>query len=138
MRLRQNAKVELIRSVPLFSRCTRKELEAIAAEADELALPEGRELTRQGERGQEFIVMVDGSATVVRDGREVKRLGAGDFLGEIALLAKTPRTATVTTASQARVLVLTEGSFQRVTERLPSVRKRVLAALAERIPTDEP
>src|SRR5688500_10479185 len=61
MKLHKNAKIELLKRVPLFSRCTKKELEAIAAQADELFLPEGSELTRQGGHGREFMVIADRS-----------------------------------------------------------------------------
>jgi len=81
MRLRKSAKEDLIKSVPLFSECSRRELAALAAEADELTVPEGKELTRQGERGREFMVIVDGSAKVVKDGRTVNELGPIDFPG---------------------------------------------------------
>ena len=136
MRLHKNAKIELIRKVPLFSQCTKKELAAIAAQADELTLSEDRVLVRQGERGREFVVIAEGSADVHRNGRRINRLGAGDFLGEIALLSDRPRTATVTTTSPTRVLVLTDGAFRRVTTELPSVLTRLLAVLSERLHAD--
>src|SRR5215203_1798036 len=122
MRLHKNAKIELLKSVPLFSRCTKKELGAIAAESDELFLPEGAELTKQGGHGREFMVIVDGSADVQRDGRRINQLGSGDFLGEIALLSDAPRTASVTTTSATRLLVLTDRAFARVTDEMPSIR----------------
>ena len=136
MRLHKNAKIELIRNVPLFAHCTKKELAAIAAQADELTLPEDRVLVRQGERGREFVVIAEGSADVRRNGRRINRLGAGDFLGEIALLSGAPRTATVTTTSKTKVLVLTDRAFKRVTSELPSVLTRLLAALSERLHAD--
>lgn len=136
MKLRKNAKVELIRKAPLFSRCSKKELQAIAGYADELSLPEGKELTKQGARGREFVVIVEGSADVRKNGRRVNRLGAGDFVGEIALLSGAPRTATVTTTSPTRVLVLTDSAFKRVTEQVPSVHLSVLAALSQRLHAD--
>ena len=108
MCLRKDAKIELIRSVPLFSRCTKKELAAIASEAYEFHPKEGTKLTRQGQRGREFMVIVEGSAEVVKNGRRVARLGPGDFLGEIALLCGAPRNATVTTTSPTRLLVVTD------------------------------
>jgi CRP/FNR family cyclic AMP-dependent transcriptional regulator len=77
MGLRKNAKVAFIKGVPLFARCTKKELELIAAEATELALPSGRVLTTQGQRGREFIVIADGTAEVRKNGRLVARLGPG-------------------------------------------------------------
>jgi CPA1 family monovalent cation:H+ antiporter len=136
MRLRKDAKIELIARVPLFGRCTKKELNAIAARADELTLPEGKVLARQGERGREFVVIVDGAADVHRDGRRINQLGRGDFLGEIALLSGAPRTATVTTTSPTRILVLTDAAFKSLTADLPSVQTRLLAALSARLHDD--
>jgi CRP/FNR family transcriptional regulator, cyclic AMP receptor protein len=136
MRLRKSAKQQLIKSVPLFSHATGRELAALAAEADELTVPEGKELTRQGERGREFMVIVDGSARVSKNGRTINKLGAGDFIGEIALLSDVPRTATVTTTSETTVLVLTDRAFKRVADKIPSVHKSLLAALSERLQAD--
>ena len=136
MRLRRDAKIELIARVPLFGHCTKKELNAIAARADELSLPEGRVLVRQGERGREFVVIVDGAADVRRNGRRINELGRGDFLGEIALLSGAPRTATVTTTAPTRILVLTDSAFKQVITELPSVQSRLLAALSARLHDD--
>ena len=136
MRLRKDAKIELIARVPLFGHCTKKELGAIAARADELSLPERRELVRQGERGREFVVIVDGAADVRRNGRKINELGRGDFLGEIALLSGAPRTATVTTTTPTRILVLTDSAFKQVITELPSVQTRLLAALSARLHDD--
>jgi CRP/FNR family transcriptional regulator, cyclic AMP receptor protein len=134
--LRKNMKIELIRRVPLFSRCTKKELAAIAGEADELVVPEGRTLARQGATGSEFVVIVEGSADVRKNGRKVNRLGAGDFLGEIALISGAARTATVTTTSEARILVLNDRGFRRLTKEIPSLQASVLKALSERLQAD--
>jgi CRP-like cAMP-binding protein len=136
VRLRKNAKVELIRAVPLFARCTSRELAALAAEADELVVRGGATLTRQGERGREFIVIVDGSADVSRNGRRINRLAAVDFLGAIALISEAPRTATVTTTAESLLLVLTDRAFRRVVEQVPSVQASLLKALAERLQAD--
>ena len=136
VQLHKNAKIELIRRVPLFSRCTKRELAALAAEADELTVPEGRTLARQGASGREFIVIVDGSAEVTKGGRPINRLGKGDFLGEIALVAGVPRTATVVTTSKTRLLVLTDRAFGRVVKEMPSVQGSVLKALSERLEAD--
>jgi CRP/FNR family transcriptional regulator, cyclic AMP receptor protein len=136
MRLRKSAKEQLIKGVPLFSHCSGRELAAIAAEADELTLPDGKELTHQGERGREFMVIVDGSARVTKNGRKINELKAGDFLGEIALLSDVPRTATVTTTSETTVLVLTDRAFKRVADKIPSVHRSLLAALSDRLQAD--
>ena len=92
MRLRKDAKIELIRSVPLFSRCTKKELAAIASEAYEFSPPEGTKLTRQGQRGREFIVIVDGSAEVVKNGRRIARLVPATFSARSRYCAAPPAT----------------------------------------------
>jgi CRP/FNR family transcriptional regulator, cyclic AMP receptor protein len=133
VRLHKNAKVELLKGVPLFARCSKKELAEIATIADEIDLPEGKQLTKEGGRGREFFVLLDGSADVRRNKRKVKTLGPGDFLGEIALVTKTPRTATVTTSSPVRALVVSEQNFRRLLERSPDVQIKVLEALAERV-----
>ena len=130
MALRKNAKIELIKSVPLFSSCSKKELEAIAAQADELVVPEGKVLTKEGARGREFMVIVDGSAEVRKKGRRLNLLGSGDFLGEIALLSGGPRTATVTTTSETDLLVLTDRAFSSVTKKMPSIHASVVQALS--------
>ncbi len=134
--LRKNAKIELIKRVPLFSRCTRRELELLARESDELTVPEGRPLTTQGQTGREFIVIVDGAAEVRKHGRRINQLGPGDFLGEIALFTGAPRTATVTTTSPSRLLVLTDRAFRHVTEQMPSVQGSIIKALSERLQAD--
>jgi CRP-like cAMP-binding protein len=133
VRLHKDAKIELLKTVPLFARCSKKELAEIATIADEIDLPEGRQLTKEGGRGREFFVLLEGNADVKRKRRKVKSLGAGDFLGEIALVTKAPRTATVTTTSPVRVLVVTEQNFRRLLERSPDVQIKVLEALAERV-----
>jgi len=136
MRLRQDRKRELIKSVPIFSRCSKKELEALGSEFDEIDVPSGRTLTKQGEPGREFVVIVSGSAEVKKDGRRVNMLGAGDFLGEIALLSGGPRTATVTTVSDSDLLVLSSRSFARLTKEVPSLHASVVKALSERLAAD--
>lgn len=136
MGLRKNAKIELIKTVPLFSRCSKKELAAVAAEADELVMPEGRPLATQGARGAEFVVIVDGSADVTKNGRRINQLGPGSFLGEIALFSGAPRTATVTTTSETRILVLTDRGFRRLTNEMPSIQASILKALSERLQAD--
>src|SRR5579862_3928836 len=136
MRLRKDAKVELIRSVPLFSHCAKSELAALAAEADELSVPAGKNLTTEGDRGREFMVIVEGTADVKRNGRRINQLGPGSFVGEIALLTGVPRTATVTTTSDALLLVLTDRAFKRVVAQMPSVQGSVMTALAERLQAD--
>ena len=133
MRLGRNEKVDLIRGVPLFTHCSRAELAEVAKIADEIDVREGKELTREGDRGREFFVLLEGNATVKQGSRKVNTLGPGDFFGEIALVSRSPRTATVTTTTPARLLVITATSFRSLLEHQPKIQLRVLEALADRL-----
>jgi CRP-like cAMP-binding protein len=132
--LRKDAKIELLKRVPLFELCSKRELGQIAMLADELDLPGERNLTREGAGGFEFIILVEGAADVVRNGRVVNELGPGDFVGEIALVTGQPRTATVRTRGPARVLVLAASGFRVLMREVPSIQEKVLAAVTARIP----
>ena len=134
--LRKNAMIELLKRVPLFERCSKRELGEIAMLADELDLPSARDLTREGAGGFEFIILVDGQADVVRGVRVVNELGPGDFVGEIALVSGKPRTATVRTRGPARVLVITASGFRTLMRDVPSIKDKVLAAVTARIPDE--
>jgi CRP-like cAMP-binding protein len=134
--LKKNAKVELIKSVPLFSGLSKRELGEVAGIADELAIAPGTELTHEGAAGHEFLVLVEGTADVRRKGRKINTLSSGDFLGEIALVTGTPRTATVTTTAPARMLVITERDFKSLLRRSPPLQLKILEALASRLPND--
>jgi CRP-like cAMP-binding protein len=136
VRLRKNAKVDLLARVPLFSGCSKRELSEVAALADELDVPDGTTLIREGERGREFFVIVDGGVSVTKGGKRVSTLGAGDWIGEIALVSDVPRTATVTTTSPSRVLVVTDRAFSGLIKRSPSIALKVLASVAERLKPD--
>jgi CRP/FNR family transcriptional regulator, cyclic AMP receptor protein len=134
--LRKDAKIELLKRVPLFERCSKKELAQIAALADEVDLPSARDLTKEGAGGFEFLILVDGEADVVRNGRKVNVLGPGDFVGEISLVTGRPRTATVRTRGPARVLVLAATGFRTLMHDVPSIQEKVLAAVTARLPDD--
>jgi CRP-like cAMP-binding protein len=136
VRLGRDAKVELLRSVPLFSGCSKTELRRLAATADEVDLREGHVLMREGRPGREFFVLIEGSVEVTAKGRKLTDLGGGDWFGEIALLTKVPRTATVTTTSPARALVLTDRAFRQLVETMPSIGIKVLASVGERLAAD--
>ena len=131
--LRRNQKVELIQKVPLFSSLSKGELAEVASIADEIDFREGKELIRQGARGREFFVLLDGAVDVTQDGRRINQLGPGDFFGEIALVAKTPRSATVEATSPVSALVIEARSFRALLEHSPQIQLRVLQSLAERV-----
>lgn len=132
MRLRKDAKLELLRRVPLFADCSKRELGEIAQLADELALPEGRTLIEEGKLGHEFFVLVDGTVDVRRKGRKLATLDGGSYFGEMALVSSRPRNATVTATSPVRVLVVHEQGFRALLRRHPSIQLKVLRTLADR------
>jgi CRP-like cAMP-binding protein len=134
--LGKDAKMDLIRSVPLFEDCSRKELREIAAAVDEVVVPAGYVLTKEGASGKELVVIVEGAADVRRRGRKINELVSGDFLGEIALISGSPRTATVRTTVPTHALVLTGQAFRRLVKTIPSIQMKVLEALARRLPSD--
>lgn len=136
MALRKNAKIELLKRVPLFALCSKADLAQVAAIADEVYLPVGRALTKEGERGREFFVLIDGSVHVRQRGKFIEELGDGDFFGEISLVAKQPRTATVETVAPSRVLVITDRDFDRLLKDVPDIQLKVMRALARRMAPD--
>ena len=95
------------------------------------------ELIREGEPGREFFVVVDGEIEVRRGSRRVARLGAGSFVGEIALLSRSPRTATVVATTPLRVLAIEGRDFVELLDSLPELWLKVARALADRVDADE-
>jgi CRP/FNR family cyclic AMP-dependent transcriptional regulator len=134
--LRKDTKIELLKQVPLFDRCSKSDLRQIATIADEMALPAGRELMREGDRGREFVVLIEGRAEVRRKGRFVRELCDGDFVGEIALVADIPRTATITTLSPVDVLFITARDFRTLLRDVPSLWPKVIYTVAMRLPPE--
>jgi CRP/FNR family transcriptional regulator, cyclic AMP receptor protein len=129
----QDKKVESLKRAPLFAGLSRKELVQLAGLADDAEVPAGRVLCREGDRGREFFVLVEGKVDVARKGRRLTTLGAGDFVGEISLLEPTPRTATVTAKTPVRFFVLTPKDFAQMLDENPTVERKVLRALARRV-----
>ena len=136
MIVRRDEKVRLISRVPLFEGCSQAELARIAAIATQIEVPKGEVLLRQGERGDDFFVLVKGSADVRKGKTHVRSLKAGDFAGEIALLSDTPRTATVTATSPVTALRATRKGFSELLTTSPAIQKKVLVALANRVAPD--
>jgi CRP-like cAMP-binding protein len=136
--LRKNAKVEMLRKVPLFAECSKKELEEIAGVTDEVELGDGRVLIREGARGAEFFIVINGELDVDRNGRKVGVVGAGGFVGEMSLVTGKPRNATVTARGGTRALVITDRAFHRLLAHSPTIQLKVMRALAERVPDEGP
>jgi cAMP-dependent protein kinase regulator len=121
-----------LQSIPLFEALNRDERRVIAQHADEVDVSEGTELVRQGEWAYEFFVIENGAAEVTRDGEHVADLGAGDFLGEMGIVEKTVRNATVTVKSDSRVIVMTSQAFRAMAHSNPEIASRIQAAVEER------
>jgi len=138
MRLGKDGKVEIIKKVPLFSKLSKKGLQDVAHIADELDLPAGKLMAREGDRGREFFVLLEGEAEVTKGERRINTMKGGEFFGEIALVTKMPRTAAVTATTDVRVLVITERDFAALLKRSPEVGRGVAEALAERLAPELP
>jgi CRP-like cAMP-binding protein len=135
--LSRRTKIDLLKGIPLFAGCSRAELQAVAQVADEVRLPAGRVLMRQGTPGRELIVLLEGEATVERDGTTIAVRRGGDFLGELALVTGRPRTATVTATTDLQALVLDRLNFDRLLRDVPTIAAKVLKAIAERLPPED-
>jgi CRP/FNR family cyclic AMP-dependent transcriptional regulator len=137
MRVTKKGRRDLLGKVWLFEHCSRRELDVLQSAATEMQFPTGKDLTRQGELGRHFMVIVEGDAEVTRDGTQIAVLGPGSFFGEMSLLDGQPRTATVTTLAPTRVLMLTAAEFDGVLASMPSVDRKMLRVLANRLRTIE-
>jgi CRP/FNR family transcriptional regulator, cyclic AMP receptor protein len=133
VRFHKDQKIELLSQVPLLSRCSKSELARVAALADLVDFREGEVLMEEGSRGAEFFVIVDGAAEVIKGGNRLAELGAGDWVGEIALLSDVPRTATVVASTQLETLVLTRQGLSALIHDVPSIGTKVLSAVGERL-----
>jgi len=124
----------MLKRVPLFSDCSRRELNEVAMIADEIYFPAGTALMKEGDAGKELVVVVDGTVEISRRGKRVPPKGDTSFFGEAALLTGTPRNATVTTTSPVRALVITARSFGRLLTDSPGIQRKILVSLASRLP----
>jgi len=125
--------LEHLAEIPLFTALSKKDLQRIAKASNEITRPAGTVLVDQGDQGREAFVIIDGTATVKRNGRKVGTLGPGQSLGELSLLDHGPRTATVTADTDITVLVLSAREFAGVLEEVPSLAQKLLAQLAGRV-----
>ena len=121
-----------LQSIPLFESLPRDDRRLIAQHADEVDVAEGTDLVRQGEFAYEFFVIEQGGAQVLRDGEHIADLGPGDFLGEMGIVNKAVRNATVTTTADSKVIVMTEQAFRSVSSTNPGVASKIQAAVEER------
>lgn len=121
-----------LKALPLFGDLANKDLEKIARWTDEVDVPSGRQLVREGAFPHEFMVIESGTADVLHDGATVAQLSAGDFFGEMALLESIRRTATVTATSDLRVIVMNDRDFREMEREMPEIARRIKATMDER------
>ena len=129
---RRSALEELAR-VPLFSACSKKELQLIAKRAEHVDVPAGKVLVREGAAGAEFFVILDGTAEVSRHGRRVATLDPGAFFGDLALLDRAPRNATITATTPMELMVLGQREFAAMIDDVPGFAHKLLTGLAHRL-----
>ena len=128
-----DTKAKALGRCPFFQGLSRGDLLELAKVTEDMEVDEGRALTREGQSGSEFFVIIDGEVGVAKGGQEIRSLGPGDFFGEIALLEDTPRTATVTAKTPLRFFVLTRQAFRSLLAHQPEVAEKVLDALEQRV-----
>ncbi len=129
----KSAQIEHLQQVPLFSGCSKKDLQTIAKVGDEITMTAGTMIVDQGQMGREAFVILDGTVTVRRSGKKVTQLATGAVVGELSLLDHGPRTASVTCDTDCTLFVLDQRHFRGVLEDNPSIAMKLLGALASHI-----
>src|SRR3954453_11722512 len=122
--------IDHLASIDLFASCSKRDLQKIAKASNEITIAEGQKMVDQGELGREAFVILEGKAAVKRNGRKFATLGPGDTVGELSLLDKGPRTATVVAETPIKALVLTSREFTGLLDEVPGLAHKVMAALA--------
>ncbi|MEA2507852.1 MAG: family transcriptional regulator, cyclic receptor protein [Actinomycetota bacterium] len=130
---KQDPKLEVLRSVPIFSGCSDKELREIGKMTKEVKFPEGKQICEQGQTGLGLHVITDGETRVVVNGRTRRRLGPGAFFGEMALLDNGPRSATVIAESPVSTLSLSAWDFKEGIRDHPTIALKVLEEVSKRL-----
>jgi len=130
---RQESTDERLARIPLFEGLSKKQLSQVSRLMTPLDLKAGKVIARQGEVGREFLILLEGQVEVARDGKIIAVRGAGDFIGEIALLDNRPRTATVTARTDVVVEVLNRGEFASLLAEAPELSSQVMATMARRL-----
>jgi CRP/FNR family cyclic AMP-dependent transcriptional regulator len=134
----RDEKLDLLYRIPLFANLDKHKIERVGELTEEVDVPAGKVLIRQGDAGGDLMVLVSGQVAIERDGTRVTTLGPGDFFGEISLIDGRPRTATVTTETPSRVLVVSHREFHALMDQIPEVAAQILQALADRVRKLEP
>ncbi len=126
-------KLEHLAQVKMFSSLNKKELGLVAKASDVITVPEGTEIVQEGQMGHEFYLILNGTAAVRRNGRKIASLAAGDYFGEMALLDRGPRSATVVADGHCELLVIGQREFMSVLDQVPVVAHKLLVNMATRL-----
>ena len=129
----KDSKLDHLAQVRLFSACNKKELGLIGKASDEIAVPAGKVLCEQGKPGFEFYLILDGEASVKRNGKKIASLTPGRYFGELSLLTRYPRNATVVADTDMELLVLGQREFSGLLDEVPGMAHKVLSSMAERL-----
>jgi CRP/FNR family transcriptional regulator, cyclic AMP receptor protein len=125
--------VDLLRNIALFSECSSKELSLVVKSSTERVLKAGTVIMDQGQTGREAYVILEGSATVKRNGKKVANVKSGAVIGELSLLDHGPRTAAVIADTDVRLLVISERALKGAIDNIPAISRKLLKALATRV-----
>ena len=130
---RKDAKLDHLARVPLFSALSKKELQTLGRASDELTVDKGKVLCEEGKPGHEFFLILDGEAAVKKGKRTIAKLKKGQYFGELSLLDRGPRSATVVADSSMELLILGQREFSGILDQLPGVSRKLLCSMAERL-----
>jgi CRP-like cAMP-binding protein len=126
-------KIERLKAVPFFAQSSTDELTLVASLAEEMDVPAGKVLVEEGQVAKAFYVVAQGTATAVKKGRTLATIGPGSFFGELSMLDREPRTATVTAETPMRLFMIDPKSFEALLKNSPTFSRRLLEGLAERL-----
>jgi len=129
----RDQKMDLLKKVPMFSELSKSHLREISKHSDNVAKKAGDVLARQGNKGWEFFFIIDGKARVEKDGRVIRNLTSGDFFGEISLVDREPRTASVIAETDMDLLVVHSRSFNHLLDMTPGLSEKILISLCKYI-----
>jgi CRP/FNR family cyclic AMP-dependent transcriptional regulator len=130
---RHDVFVDHLQQVSLFSACSRKDLQLVAKRAEDVRVQAGKAIVTEGETGHEFFAIISGTARVERHGRKIATIGPGDAFGELALLEKAPRNATVIAETDMELVVLGQREFAGIVDEVPGFARKLLAGMAKRL-----
>jgi CRP/FNR family transcriptional regulator, cyclic AMP receptor protein len=130
---RHDAFIDHLSQVPMFSACSKRDLQLVARRAEDVRVAAGKVLVNEGETGHEFFVILDGTARVTRRGKRVATLGPGSAFGELALLDRAPRNATVVAETPMELVVLGQREFAGIIDEVPGFARKLLAGMAKRL-----